>query len=148
MRRCRRCDQGGVPRATYRRGDAGRDPLSWVLKPLGRIIDQDDQQEYHHSTKFVAKPFSTADDNQPAVRIRFTKDEREMASGNKMLGEFQPGRHPTRTNAAPPQIEVAFDIDANGILHVSAKDNRTRQENKDHHQRPTQVCRKTKSRRW
>jgi molecular chaperone DnaK len=73
--------------------------------------------------------FSTADDNQTAVTIHVLQGEREMAAGNKSLGQFN------LTDIAPaprgmPQIEVTFDIDANGILHVSAKDKATGKEAK------------------
>jgi len=79
-------------------------------------------------TKF-AQTFSTADDNQPAVTIKVYQGEREMASGNKSLGEFNlEGIAPAPRGL--PQIEVTFDIDANGILHVSAKDKGTGKENK------------------
>ena len=73
--------------------------------------------------------FSTADDNQPAVTIKVYQGEREMASGNKGLGEFNLEGIPPSPRGTP-QIEVTFDIDANGILHVSAKDKATGKENK------------------
>lgn len=73
--------------------------------------------------------FSTADDNQTAVTIRVFQGEREMARDNKLLGEFNlEGIRPAPRGV--PQIEVTFDIDANGILHVSAKDKDTGKENK------------------
>ncbi|HPO20135.1 MAG TPA: Hsp70 family protein, partial [Rubrivivax sp.] len=72
---------------------------------------------------------STADDNQPAVTIKVYQGEREMAQGNKSLGEFNLEGIPPAPRGLP-QIEVAFDIDANGILHVSAKDKGTGKENK------------------
>ena len=73
--------------------------------------------------------FSTADDNQPAVTIKVFQGEREMAAGNKSLGEFNLEGIPPSPRGLP-QIEVSFDIDANGILHVGAKDKATGKENK------------------
>src|SRR6195952_2543770 len=79
-------------------------------------------------TKF-AQTFSTAEDDQPAVTIKVYQGEREMASGNKSLGEFNLEGIPPSPRGTP-QIEVSFDIDANGILHVGAKDKGTGKENK------------------
>jgi molecular chaperone DnaK len=73
--------------------------------------------------------FSTADDNQPAVTIKVYQGEREIAAGNKGLGEFNLEGIPPAPRGTP-QIEVTFDIDANGILHVGAKDKATGKENK------------------
>jgi molecular chaperone DnaK len=73
--------------------------------------------------------FSTADDNQPAVTIKVFQGEREIAAGNKGLGEFNLEGIPPAARGTP-QIEVTFDIDANGILHVGAKDKATGKENK------------------
>ena len=73
--------------------------------------------------------FSTADDNQPAVTIKVYQGERELAQYNKALGEFDLGGIPPAPRGTP-QIEVTFDIDANGILKVSAKDKNTGKENK------------------
>src|SRR5690606_21245756 len=71
----------------------------------------------------------TAEDNQPAVTIKVYQGEREIASGNKLLGEFNLEGIPPAARGTP-QIEVTFDIDANGILHVSAKDKATGKENR------------------
>jgi molecular chaperone DnaK len=79
-------------------------------------------------TKF-AQTFSTADDNQPAVTIKVYQGERDIATGNKLLGEFNLEGIPPAPRGLP-QIEVSFDIDANGILHVGAKDKGTGKENK------------------
>jgi len=73
--------------------------------------------------------FSTADDNQSAVTIHVLQGERDMANGNKSLGQFNLEGIPPSPRGMP-QIEVAFDIDANGILHVHAKDKATGKENK------------------
>jgi molecular chaperone DnaK len=73
--------------------------------------------------------FSTADDNQSAVTIHVLQGEREMAGGNKSLGQFNLEGIPPAPRGMP-QIEVTFDIDANGILHVSAKDKATGKHNK------------------
>jgi molecular chaperone DnaK len=77
----------------------------------------------------AAQTFSTADDNQSAVTIHVLQGEREMSSGNKSLGQFNLTDIPPSPRGMP-QIEVTFDIDANGILHVSAKDKGTGKENK------------------
>jgi molecular chaperone DnaK len=79
-------------------------------------------------TKF-SQTFSTADDSQPAVTIKVFQGEREIAAGNKSLGEFNLEGIPPAPRGTP-QIEVTFDIDANGILHVNAKDKATGKENK------------------
>ena len=77
----------------------------------------------------ASQTFSTADDNQPAVTIKAFQGERELVQYNKLLGEFNlEGIAPARRGT--PQIEVTFDIDANGIMHISAKDKSTGKENK------------------
>jgi molecular chaperone DnaK len=77
----------------------------------------------------ASQVFSTADDNQGAVTIHVLQGERDMASGNKSLGQFNLEGIPPAPRGMP-QIEVSFDIDANGILHVTAKDKATGKENK------------------
>ncbi|HEX5312270.1 molecular chaperone DnaK [Aquabacterium sp.] len=103
-------------------------PLSLGIETLGGVMTKMISKNTTIPTKF-AQTFSTADDNQPAVTIKVYQGEREMASGNKMLGEFNLEGIPPAPRGVP-QIEVAFDIDANGILHVSAKDKGTGKENK------------------
>jgi molecular chaperone DnaK len=103
-------------------------PLSLGIETLGGVMTKMIAKNTTIPTKF-AQTFSTADDNQPAVTIKVYQGEREMASGNKSLGEFNlEGIAPAARGT--PQIEVSFDIDANGILHVGAKDKATGKENK------------------
>ncbi len=103
-------------------------PLSLGIETLGGVMTKMITKNTTIPTKF-AQTFSTADDNQPAVTIKVFQSEREMASGNKALGEFNLEGIPPAARGLP-QIEVTFDIDANGILHVSAKDKGTGKENK------------------
>jgi molecular chaperone DnaK len=103
-------------------------PLSLGIETLGGVMTKMITKNTTIPTKF-AQTFSTADDNQPAVTIKVYQGEREMATGNKMLGEFNLEGIPPAPRGLP-QIEVAFDIDANGILHVHAKDKGTGKENK------------------
>src|SRR6187402_1811696 len=103
-------------------------PLSLGIETLGGVMTKMIQKNTTIPTKF-AQTFSTADDNQPAVTIKVYQGEREMATGNKGLGEFNLEGIPPAARGTP-QIEVTFDIDANGILHVGAKDKATGKENK------------------
>src|SRR5688572_27214142 len=103
-------------------------PLSLGIETLGGVMTKMITKNTTIPTKF-AQTFSTADDNQPAVTIKVYQGEREMATGNKLLGEFNLEGIPPAARGTP-QIEVSFDIDANGILHVGAKDKGTGKENK------------------
>jgi molecular chaperone DnaK len=103
-------------------------PLSLGIETLGGVMTKMIQKNTTIPTRF-AQTFSTADDNQPAVTIKVYQGEREIAAGNKALGEFNLEGIPPSPRGMP-QIEVTFDIDANGILHVSAKDKGTGRENK------------------
>ena len=103
-------------------------PLSLGIETLGGVMTKMINKNTTIPTKF-AQSFSTAEDNQPAVTIKVYQGEREMAAGNKLLGEFNLEGIPPAGRGVP-QIEVSFDIDANGILHVGAKDKGTGKENK------------------
>jgi molecular chaperone DnaK len=103
-------------------------PLSLGIETLGGVMTKLIEKNTTIPTK-ANQVFSTADDNQTAVTVHVLQGEREMAQHNKSLGRFDLSDIP----AAPrgmPQIEVTFDIDSNGILHVSAKDKATGKENK------------------
>ena len=103
-------------------------PLSLGIETMGGVMTKMIKKNTTIPTKF-AQVFSTAEDGQPAVTIKVYQGEREMASGNKSLGEFNLEGIPPAPRGVP-QIEVSFDIDANGILHVGAKDKGTGKENK------------------
>ncbi len=103
-------------------------PLSLGIETLGGVSTKLIEKNTTIPTK-KSQVFSTAEDNQPAVSIRVLQGEREMASDNKMLGNFElVGIAPSPRGV--PQIEVTFDIDANGIVNVSAKDKGTGKEQK------------------
>jgi molecular chaperone DnaK len=103
-------------------------PLSLGIETLGGVMTKLIQKNTTIPTK-ATQVFSTADDNQTAVTIHVLQGEREMARVNKSLGQFNLTDIPPAPRGMP-QIEVTFDIDANGILHVSAKDKATGKENK------------------
>lgn len=101
-------------------------PLSLGIETMGGVMTKLVEKNTTIPTK-ANQVFSTADDNQPAVTIHVMQGEREMASANKSLGRFDLADIPPAPRGVP-QIEVTFDIDANGILNVSAKDKATGKE--------------------
>ena len=103
-------------------------PLSLGIETQGGVMAKMIQKNSTIPTKHT-QVFSTADDNQPAVTIKVGQGERELMQYNKVLGEFNLEGIPSAPRGVP-KIEVTFDIDANGILHVSAKDQGTGKENK------------------
>ncbi|MDR0247913.1 MAG: molecular chaperone DnaK [Burkholderiales bacterium] len=103
-------------------------PLSLGIETLGGVMTKLIQKNTTIPTK-ASQVFSTADDNQSAVTVHVLQGERDVAVGNKSLGQFNLEGIPSAPRGVP-QIEVTFDIDANGILHVSAKDKATGKENK------------------
>jgi molecular chaperone DnaK len=103
-------------------------PLSLGIETLGGVMAKIIQKNTTIPTK-GQQTFSTAEDNQPAVDIKVFQGERELVQYNKLLGEFKlDGIAPAPRGM--PQVEVTFDIDANGIMHISAKDKNTGKENK------------------
>lgn len=101
-------------------------PLSLGIETMGGVMTKLIEKNTTVPTK-KSQVFSTADDNQTAVTVRIFQGEREQASANKFLGQFDLTNIPPSPRGMP-QIEVTFDIDANGILHVSAKDKATGKE--------------------
>jgi molecular chaperone DnaK len=103
-------------------------PLSLGIETMGGVMTKLIEKNTTVPTK-ASQTFSTADDNQTAVTVHVLQGERERASANKSLGKFDlQGIDPAPRGM--PQVEVTFDIDANGILHVSAKDKKTGKEQK------------------
>jgi molecular chaperone DnaK len=101
-------------------------PLSLGIETLGGVMTKLIEKNTTIPTR-KSQVFSTAEDNQPAVTVHVLQGEREMAAGNKTLGRFELTGIPPAPRGTP-QIEVAFDIDANGIVNVSAKDQATGKE--------------------
>lgn len=103
-------------------------PLSLGIETMGGVMTKLIDKNSTIPTK-ASQVFSTAEDNQTAVTVHVLQGEREMAAGNKSLGRFDLSDIPAAPRGVP-QVEVTFDIDANGIMHVSAKDKATGKENK------------------
>src|ERR1700687_2747220 len=101
-------------------------PLSLGIEPLGGVTTVLIPRNTTIPTR-KSETFSTADENQTTVEIHVLQGERELATYNKTIGKFQPTGIPPAPRGIP-QVEVTFDIDANGILHVTAKDKATGKE--------------------
>ncbi len=121
-------------------------PLSLGIETKGGIMTKLIERNTTIPTK-RSEVFTTAEDNQPSVEIHVLQGERDMAQYNKTLGKFQLVDLPPAPRGVP-QIEVVFDIDANGIVHVSAKDRATEQGTVDDHHRPVHLRTRTTSSRW
>ena len=121
-------------------------PLSLGIETLGGVMTKLIQKNTTIPTK-AQQVFSTADDNQGAVTIHVLQGERDMASGNKSLGQFNLEGIPPAPRGMP-QIEVTFDIDANGILHVSAQATRRPARRTRSRSRRTPGCPRTRSSGW
>jgi molecular chaperone DnaK len=106
-------------------------PLSLGIETMGGVMTKVIDKNTTIPTK-QSQTFSTADDNQAAVTVHVVQGERKQAAANKSLGQFNlEGIDPAPRGT--PQIEVTFDIDADGILHVTAKDKNTGKEQKNYH---------------